>query len=267
MSRTKRGRRKWSVELVVEELRRIHRAGKLRVTATALINSGYTGLASAIHKYVGSFDRARRLAGIPHPGRASSERMKWDEDAVIGELRRRHREHEPLANKEVPSKLRDAAIFYCGSYQSAIEMAGLDYSKIRRTSPAWTRAGLIVALQRGARSKKTGVGSDGPVPPAVWLAARREFGSVAVALAAAGLDRRTMLRKVKLDDRELGRELRALIDANPTMTAGTLRATPLGRVVVRRFSSLERGFKRLAIRWRPHEGGNGQRVKRIPPVV
>ncbi len=233
------------------------------MTATALINSGYTGLASAIHNYVGSFDRARRLAGIPHPGRTSSERLQWDEDVVIGEIRRRNREHEPLANKEVPSKLRDAAIFYCGSYQNAIEMAGLDYSKIRHTSPAWTRAGLIAALQRGARSKKTGVGSDGPVPPAVWLAARREFGSIAAALAAGGLERRTMLRRVKLDDRELARELRALIDANPTMTAGTLRATPLGRVVMRRFSTLERGLKRLRIRWRPRAGGKGQKVERI----
>jgi len=169
MARAKRGRRKWSVERVVEDLRRIQRAGKLRITATALINSGYTGLASAIHKYVGSFDRARRVAGIPHPGRLSSERKKWDEDVVIGELRHRHREREPLASKEVPSKLRDA-IFYCGSYQNAIEMAGLDYAKIRRSSPAWTRAALIAALQRGAKSKKTGVGNDGPVPPSVWLA-------------------------------------------------------------------------------------------------
>ena len=257
MARAKRGRRKWSVERVVEELRRIQRAGKLRITATALINSGYTGLASAIHKYVGSFDRARRLAGIPHPGRLSSERKKWDEDVVIGELRRRHREREPLASKEVPSKLRDAAIFYCGSYQNAIEMAGLDYAKIRRSSPAWTRAALISALQRGAKSKKTGVGNDGPVPPSVWLAARREFGSIAAALAAAGLDRHAMLRTIKLDDRELGRRLRHLIKANRMMTAGTLRATPLGRVVVRRFGNLERGLERLGIRWKPRKGRKG----------
>lgn len=266
MARAKRGKRKWSVELVVEELRRIQRAGKLRITATALINSGYTGLASAIHKYVGSFDRARRLAGIPHPGRLSSEREKWDEDVVIGELRRRHRDDEPLASKDVPSKLRDAAIFYCGSYQNAIEMAGLDYSKIRRSSPAWTRAKLIAVLQRGAKSKKTGVGDDGPVAPAVWLAARREFGSVAAALAAAGLDRRTMLRSVKLDDHELGRELRRLIEADRTMTAGALRALPLGRVVARRFGTIARGLKLMGIRWKPRQRRKGPLVGKVRPV-
>jgi hypothetical protein len=166
----------------------------------------------------------------------------------------------------VPSKLRDAAIFYCGSYQNAIEMAGLDYSKIRRSSPAWTRAELIAALQRGAKSKKTGVGDDGPVAPAVWLAARREFGSLAAALAAAGLDRRAMLRRVKLDDRELGRELRRLIEANPTMTAAMVRAAPVGRVVVRRFGNLGRGLKQLRIRWKPRARAKGLQGEKLRPT-
>ena len=50
-----------------------------------LIAAGHSGLASAIHKYVGSIHRARRLAGIPSPGRREPDEIQhWDEyDYVV----------------------------------------------------------------------------------------------------------------------------------------------------------------------------------------
>ncbi len=56
--------RRWSVGTVVPELRRIHRTGRVRMTASPLITAGHASLASAIHKYVGSSVRARRLAAL-----------------------------------------------------------------------------------------------------------------------------------------------------------------------------------------------------------
>src|SRR4051794_21041169 len=90
-----RPRRRWSIETIVDELQRLHREGHLRMTATDLISHGHTGLASAIHKYIGSFDRARELARIPHPGVLQPEvRERWDEQRVLAEIRARDRAGE-----------------------------------------------------------------------------------------------------------------------------------------------------------------------------
>ena len=73
---------------IVEELQRIDRAGRVRITAIALVAAEHTGLASAIYKHIGSFERARQLARIPSPGRLSPYTIEsWGEDRVIGEIR------------------------------------------------------------------------------------------------------------------------------------------------------------------------------------
>jgi len=243
-------RRQWSVEAIVEELRRLERTG-VRMTMTTLIYNGHTGLASAIHNYIGGIARARRLAGIPEPVPLQFERESWDEDTVVATIRARHRAGESVAYRSVPTKLADAAVYHCGTWKNAIELAGLDYAKVRRSSPAWSRAEIVAALRAGARSGKTGTGAKGPVSNAVWLAARREFGSARKALAAAGLDPDKILRTRRLDDRELARAVRRLVREDPATSEGQLRSLPLGRVVVRRFGTLERGLRRLGIRWRP----------------
>jgi len=75
----------WSKERVIDELRRIHRRGRVRITSYALSAAGYQGLVSAIYLRIGSIPRARRLAGIPDPGyRAPDTIHRWDE-------RQRHR--------------------------------------------------------------------------------------------------------------------------------------------------------------------------------
>jgi hypothetical protein len=58
---------RWSVPAIVEELRRIDGAGRVRMTSNALAAAGRGGLVSAISNHIGSFGRALKLAGIPHP--------------------------------------------------------------------------------------------------------------------------------------------------------------------------------------------------------
>ena len=239
------------METVVAELRRIHLAGRIRITANALIAARHTGLASAIHKYVGSFDRARRLAKIPAPGRREPDEIeRWDEQRVVGEILGRHRDKEPLALKQTPTKLVDAAVYYYESWKAAIEAAGLDYDKIRRSNAPWSRERVIDALRTAARSNRQGVGADGAAPPAVWLAARRMFGSVRAALDAAGIEPGQVFRRTRLDDSELARAIRRLVRERPQMTIGDMHRAKLGRVVVRRFGTIEHGLKRLGVRWK-----------------
>jgi hypothetical protein len=249
--RSRKPYRRWSKDAVVAELKRLDRVGQ-RMTANALVDAGHTGLASAIHKYVGSFDRARRLARIPSPGRLSPDsREHWDEDRVVDEIRIRHRDGESLAYKQVPTKLIDAALYYCDSWKNAIEMAGLDYSSVRRSNAPWSRAEIVEALREAAASNRKGVGRDGAIPVDVSLAARRTFGSVRAALVVARLKPEQVFRRTRLDDRELATALRKLVRERPKMSRGDIRRAPLGRVLARRFGSVERGLVRLGIRWRP----------------
>ena len=251
-SRARTSYRVWSVDAIVTELRRIHREGRVRMTANALIAAGHTGLASAIHKYVGSFDRARRLAKIPAPGRLEPDEIEhWDEERIVAEILDRHRDDEPLAYKQTPTKLIDAAVYYFGTWKAAIEVAGLDYDEIRRSNAPWSRERIIEALQEAARSKRRGVGSDGAASPAVWLAARRTFGTVRAALDAAGIEPEQVFRRTRLDDDELAAALRRLVREQPKMTIGEMRRAPLGRVVVRRFGSIEDGLDEFGVRWKP----------------
>jgi len=233
------------------------------MTANDLVANGYTGLLSAVRKYVGSLVRARRLARMPPPGRLEPDSIEhWDEQRIVDDILARHRRDEPLSYKQVPTKLADAAVYYFGTWRDAVEAAGVDYSHVRRTNPPWSRDRIIAALRAGAATKRRGVTEDGPVQPAVWLAARRAFGSVRAALDAANVDPASVFRRVKLDDDELRAALKRLITERPKMTLGGMRRSSLGRVLVRRFGSIEHGISALKLRWEPQvsrRGGRGSR--------
>jgi len=240
--------RRWSVQAIIEELQRIDRAGRVRITSNALVAAGHTGLASAIHKYIGSFARARQLARIPAPGRLSPYTIeRWDEDRVIGEIRDRNRGGLSLAPSKLPSKLRRAACTYCGSVKNAIEMAGFDYAKVRISSPAWSREQILAALRKGAKSKRAGIGDDGFVTAPVALAARREFGSIRKALIAADLDPERLLRRSHRSRRELVELVRELAEKQPTMTLRELHSHKLGMIIARRYGTMSKGLERLGV--------------------
>lgn len=255
--------RRWTVASIVSELQRLHRDG-VRMTANAIIANGHTGLASAIRNYIGSFERARRLARIPSPApRALGDRERWDEDRVVGVILQRHRAGEPLAYKQVPSKLVDAALYYYGSWREAIAAAGLDYGTIRRSSPAWTRAEIIATLRASAKSTKRGIGEDRAIDSAVSLAARREFGSLRAAIDAAKIAPQRLLRRTTLNDRELATALRRMFRKRRNMTQGDLTQSALGRVLKRRFGTHAQGLHELHIMWTPKPTRRGANLRKL----
>lgn len=220
------------------------------MTSNALIAAGHPGLASAIHKYVGSFEKARRLAKLPSPSPlVPTETERWDEARVIGDIRELHQAGKSVAYKQVPTKLVDAALYYCGSWREAVELAGIDYASIRRSSPAWTPEKILASLRAASRSKRRGVGRDGAITGALSLAASRTFGSLRAAIKKANLDPGDLLRRTRLNDRELATALRKLIRQRPGLTLGDLNKAPLGRVVQRRFGNATGGLRKLGIVW------------------
>ena len=248
----------WSRERVLEELRRIHLRGRVRITSYGLIAAGYQGLLSAIYVVIGSLPRARRLAGIPDPRYRPPDTIhRWDEDSVISEIRARYRHKQSLAVTKVPRTLSEAATRYCGGWRAAIEIAGFDYESIRLHRSAPTREELI-ALVRAAvksRARRTDAPSLSKLVESSHRAILRLFGGLRGVLLAAGIDPASVQKRVPSERRSnaaLIDALRAFVARTPPPTSGQLFGTQLGRQAVVRFGNRDAVIRKIGVgRWSP----------------
>jgi hypothetical protein len=238
---------------VINELRQLHRGGRLRITTSGLRAAGHYMLLAAIYKLVGSIGRARRLARIPEPGTQSADlREQWDEDRVISEIRERRRAGSSLGASKVPSKLYAAARRHCGSWQAAIELADLDYDKIRMNHRPWTRQAVLVWVKRAARKHmKNGSGPTMTVLIApIGRPMREFFGDLAGALRAANLDPARVMQRRRRERRSeaaLVAELRAEVKKRSVLKSADFFRTRLGREAVARFGSWRAAIDRIGL--------------------
>ncbi len=111
----------WSLERVVSELRQLHAGGEV-ITYAALRAAGYGALVSAADRYVGSFSRAIKLAGI------EPVRPLWTRDRVLAEIKRLHGQGVELNSQQLTNRrhagLVQAARRHFGSWPEAVTAAG-----------------------------------------------------------------------------------------------------------------------------------------------
>ena len=250
----KPSQRIWTEERVIDALRKLQLQGRVRMTTVDLVKAGHGDLVSAIYNVIGSISRARRLAGIPDPGRRDSgRRQRWNEDRVWGEIRERHRQGLPLASTKVPAALLRAAARFFGSWRSAIEAAGLEYETTLLHRRPWTRDDVL-ALVSMAVEVRTCASEDAPtlkdlVAPAKG-ALRRMFGGVHGALLALGIDPKRVMRHLPAEghtDEELLDALRAMVQAQPTITSAKLFRSKLGRQALTRFGGHRASREKMGI--------------------
>jgi hypothetical protein len=175
---------KWTAEKVIAELRRLHH-DRVRITVPALRELGHDGLVSASQMF-GGLQVMRRKAGIPEPLPLPLNRTSWDEDRVTGEILQRHSRGESLASSKVPASLNGAARKYFGSWQNAIEAAGLNYDDVRLVR-RWDAKAIVNELHalRGKQPNLTrGELHHLPVGAAILI----HFDGLDEALAAARVD-------------------------------------------------------------------------------
>lgn len=144
--------RKWTEERLIEEMRGVYRAtGAL--TAKAIIQAGRHDLVGATQAH-GGLIRARRLAGLPEPVPVRRGRGEpWDAERVVSEILDRHARDESVAFSKVPSALTAAGARFFGSWQLAIEAAGLNYDEVRMVRAPYSREEVISLLQRLAKEQ------------------------------------------------------------------------------------------------------------------
>jgi hypothetical protein len=183
--------------------------------------------------------------------------QRWDAKRVLREIRSLHRQGGELAHTRAPSQLVEAAITYFGSWRQAIEGAGLDYDSIRLPSRDRTSPDAILAMLReAAKSGRTGVGDSGFIPAAIADLARKRFGSVWDAVAAAGLDPAALVPAAHVpyhDDEVMAAELRRLVRAEPDMTLTAFNKTRVCRAIRRHYASVAEALSALGISGWPQQ--------------
>jgi len=179
------GRRRWTRSAILTEIRKLARSGQ-HMSQNAVTKAGRTDLVVAACKHLGSWSRARDLAGVAIKKRRSKPVQAWDADSVVAEIRRRHDEDEPLAVTKVPSSLTSAAQRTFGSWRNAIEAAGLDYDRVllrRQLSDEELADWLRDVARRFPTVTIYGLEKNGEH----FLACRRRWTSIEAAAHAAGL--------------------------------------------------------------------------------
>lgn len=141
---------------------------------------------------------------------------RWSKDEIALEILRMYASNEALSYGEVQKnnlRLLRAATRYFGSWQSAVEFAGLDYEQIRRYR-VWTKDRITEQIRKyhseGRDLSWRHVSTD--LDPALAAAAIRpnRFGSWEAALTATGLEYEEIRRHRRWDPTVVVDELRRL---------------------------------------------------------
>lgn len=218
-------KRTWSARRVISELRALDREG-VRMVVGAILEAGSDGLVYALYKYLGTIDRARRLAGIKKPRRIRYD-DPWTEDRVIEEIQALHGAGHSVAMNRVDPRMVGAGQRLFGSWREAIEAAGLDYATVRLVREAYTRKEVVVLLRKLAKRQPRMTLSEANIHPH-GRAARKVFGSVTRALQAAKLTRWPLrLHQLPMPKAEIIKQLRARARAGkPVYDGAVLDAAP-----------------------------------------
>src|SRR5690606_25587379 len=182
---------RWTKEKVIQEIKRLHRAGK-DLSYNAMTRS-LQALVSAGAYHFGSYRRAVERAGIDYA--EVTRRPRWTRAKIIQLIKQARRAERDLhwsavtGRKDELSRAAFAALQprLFGSWDRALHAAGLDADEISRYR-RWDRSSIIFELKdlyRGGEPINSGAMQA--EDPGLHAAAMRHFGSYDAALRAAGI--------------------------------------------------------------------------------
>jgi hypothetical protein len=184
-ARGRRGRGAlWSRRRVLDELRRIDRAGRSTMWAD-LMQAGRGDLLVAASIYAGGLRQARTAAGLRGGARRPPIR-RWHKAAIAAAIKQRARKGQPLASSKAPPHFVAAARWHFGSWEAALAAAGVDAQEVRLQRRPYTRPYVIALLRRLAR-EGTALRASALKRLIKLDTVRKLFGSLEGAMRAAGL--------------------------------------------------------------------------------
>ncbi|GLV66767.1 hypothetical protein Bmyc01_54360 [Bacillus mycoides] len=149
--------------------------------------NGLEAYANTINNHMGGFRNAKIQAGL--------EVLKqWNKEKVIKEIKRLHTENVDLSIRSMipyDSSLLGAANRHVGSWEKAIELAGINYEEVNPYSwrESWEEENVLKSLKeihdKGEEMTASRMFSD---HASLYIATRKRFGSYEKALELIGLN-------------------------------------------------------------------------------
>ena len=173
----------WTSETILREIKKRHETGEA-------LNAGHISPVS-LHqrgcKLFGSWDAALAAAGLD-PKRCRRSQLPWTRERVVEAIKDIHSRGGRLnhGSGTCPTMMARASRLF-GSWDAALQAAGLDPVKIRLHHEKWT-AKTIVAEIRLRHRKGEPLNLRAVLPASLPTRGAEFFGSWDKALAAAGLD-------------------------------------------------------------------------------
>lgn len=190
--------RKWSKQSIAAEIVRMHNAGNDLNYAS--IAQEHVALLRAATRYFGSWRSAVEYSGLNYED--IRKYKMWNRERILSRIRELHAKGVDLSWRHISTvvdpQLAAAATKrkHFGSWRSAIQAAGLNYSDIRRYRE-WDEEAVIHRLRElHEQGRDLNAKSVEQYDITLITAARRRFDSWHRALEAAGLDyKQIVLRK------------------------------------------------------------------------
>lgn len=183
---------------------------------------------------------------------------KWNKEAIAAEILRRYEAGQDLSYSGITKEnlpLLRAATRYLGSWQTAIEFAGLNYEDIRRYR-SWNKERIIERI-RELHAKGEDLSwrhISLKLDPSLAAAATKKnhFGSWRSALEASGLDYDTIRRYRDWSDEEVIRRVRDLYAQGSSLNAKTMERQYITLITAarRRFPSWDRTLQAAGLDYR-----------------
>ncbi|MBC8104033.1 MAG: hypothetical protein H7Z41_15780 [Cytophagales bacterium] len=183
---------------------------------------------------------------------------KWSSDSIAGEILRRFEagldlSYSGMAREDLP--LLRAATRYMGSWQAAVEYAGLNYDDIRRYK-SWNNSRIIERIQElhenGEDLSWRHVSLT--LDPSLAAAATKKshFGSWKAALEASGLNYDDIRRYRDWSDDEILRKVRDLYAQGEPLNAKSMERDNITLITAarRRFPSWDRALAAAGLDYR-----------------
>ena len=215
----------WSKGKVVGELQRLDGEGASTGWAE-LMESEQAALVRAATAHAGGLVEARETAEVEPPARLPPV-PRWDHAAIVAEIQARVRAGATLAASRAPQRFVAAARWHFGSWEAALEAAGVDPSKVRLQRTRYTQEEIIELIRDMAREGLAVRPST--LKPRVKLdSVRKLFGSIDAAVRAAGIEQVVTHGNQRWNRETVIEELKARgARGDVTLTRGLQRAVQL----------------------------------------
>ena len=130
-------RHRWTRQAIIQEIRDLHAAGE-SLTTRNVRRLGYGGMLAAAYRNpsLGSWRAAVEAAALDYE-QAAARRRKWTRPRIVAAISQLHHQGRDLSytgmKQRHPYLLMAARrVDNFGSWQAAIEAAGLDYKQVAR---------------------------------------------------------------------------------------------------------------------------------------